>query len=101
MTFVIKKISDHETSNPIVARMAVQTQEVVQFLNLEREKRDRVLDIYTGQSHEIQQNFNRLQVNRLARIRSYRQIALRSPTAQSSTTSQPASAYNDRGTRIQ
>lgn len=46
MAFIIKKVSDHGTSNPIVARMAVQTHEVVQFFNLDKEKCDRVLDIY-------------------------------------------------------
>lgn len=46
MTFVIKKVSGHGTSNPIVARLAVQTQEIVQFFNIEKESRDRVLDIY-------------------------------------------------------
>jgi hypothetical protein len=49
MTFVIKKVSDHGTSNPIVARMAVQTHEVIQFFNLDKERRDQVLDIYINQ----------------------------------------------------
>ncbi|OFZ86773.1 MAG: hypothetical protein A3F74_10210 [Betaproteobacteria bacterium RIFCSPLOWO2_12_FULL_62_58] len=46
MPFVIKKVSDHGTSNPIVARLAVQTHEVIRFFNLPKDKQDRVLEIY-------------------------------------------------------
>lgn len=46
MTFVIKKISDHGTSNPIVARLCVQTSEIIKFFRLEKEKHDEVIDTY-------------------------------------------------------
>lgn len=46
MGFVIKKISDYGVENPIVARTTIQATEVVQFLRLEKTKRDRVLEIY-------------------------------------------------------
>ena len=46
MPFVIKKVSDHGTSNPIVARLAMQTNEVIRFFSLSKEKQDRVLEIY-------------------------------------------------------
>jgi len=46
MTFVLKKLSDHGTSNPIVARLAVQTHEVIRFFSLPKEKQDRLLEIY-------------------------------------------------------
>jgi hypothetical protein len=46
MPFVIKKVSHHGTSNPIVARLAVQTSEVIRIFSLPKEKQDRVLEIY-------------------------------------------------------
>ncbi len=46
MPFVLKKVSDHGTSNPIVARLVVQTSEVIKFFNMPKAKQDRVLDIY-------------------------------------------------------
>ena len=46
MPFEIKKVSDHGTSNPIVARLAVQTSEVIRFFSLPKEKQDGVLEIY-------------------------------------------------------
>lgn len=46
MTFVIKKVSDHGTSNPIVARLGVQTSEIVKFFHLEKDKKDQILDAY-------------------------------------------------------
>lgn len=46
MGFVIKKVSDYGVDNPIVARTMIQAKEVVQFLRLDKEKRDRVLGIY-------------------------------------------------------
>jgi len=46
MAFVIKKVSEHGTSNPIVARLAVQTHEVIRFFRIAKDKQDRVLEIY-------------------------------------------------------
>ena len=46
MTFVIKKVSDHGTSNRIVARLGVQTSEIIKFFHLEKGKNDEVLDTY-------------------------------------------------------
>lgn len=46
MPFVIKKVSDYGTSNPIVARLAIQTNEVIRFFSFPKEKQDRVLEIY-------------------------------------------------------
>lgn len=45
MSFIIKKISDHGTSNPIVARLSVQTSELMQFYPLSKEKRDKIFEI--------------------------------------------------------
>jgi len=46
MPLVLKKVSDHGASNPIVARLAVQPSEVIQFFNIPKAKQDRVLEIY-------------------------------------------------------
>jgi hypothetical protein len=46
MSYVIKKVSDHGASNPIVARLGVQTNDVISFFNLPKEQHDRVLAIY-------------------------------------------------------
>lgn len=46
MTFVLKKVSDYGTSNPIVARLAVQTNKVISFFGMSKENQDRVLEIY-------------------------------------------------------
>lgn len=46
MTFVIKKVSDHGTTNPIVARLSIQTSEIIKFFQIEQEARDHVLNVY-------------------------------------------------------
>ncbi len=46
MTFVIKKLSEHGTTNPIVARLSVQASEIINFFHLEKDKRDQILDAY-------------------------------------------------------
>jgi len=62
MSFIIKKISDHGTSNPIVARLSVQTSELMKFYPLSKEKREKIFEILHGnirprllQSYEINQ----------------------------------------------
>jgi hypothetical protein len=49
MTFVFKKISDHGTANPIVARLGIQTSEIINFFHIEKDKKDEILDIYMNQ----------------------------------------------------
>lgn len=46
MTFVIKKVSNHGTTNPIVARLGVQTSEIIDFFHLEKKQRDQVCEAY-------------------------------------------------------
>lgn len=46
MVFQIKKISDHGTSNPIVARLSMQTQELVKFCSIEKDVKDKIYDLY-------------------------------------------------------
>lgn len=49
MTFVFKKVSDHGTPNPIVARLGIQTSEIINFFHIEKDKKDEILDIYMNQ----------------------------------------------------
>lgn len=44
--FVIKKISNYGTSHPIVARLQIQTHELVQFSDIPKDRKDRVTAIY-------------------------------------------------------
>ena len=46
MAFIIKKVSDHGTSNPIVARLGVQTSELIKFYPISKKKREDVFGIY-------------------------------------------------------
>ncbi|MBU1706122.1 MAG: hypothetical protein ABIJ25_01655 [Pseudomonadota bacterium] len=46
MEFILKKVSDHGTSNPIVARLSVQTSELIKFYPLSEKQRDEILKIY-------------------------------------------------------
>ena len=44
--FSCSQTLDHGTANPIVARLAVQTFEIVEHCNVPREVRDSIKDIY-------------------------------------------------------
>lgn len=46
MAFQIKKISDHGSSNPIVARLLVQTGDLMGFCTLPKERKEEVLALY-------------------------------------------------------
>jgi hypothetical protein len=46
MAFILKKVSDHGTSNPIVARLSVQTSELIKFYPLSKKQRDETLKVY-------------------------------------------------------
>lgn len=46
MNFQIKKVGDQGTSNPIVARLTVQTDEVVGFCRITKAQKDAVLELY-------------------------------------------------------
>lgn len=46
MEFIVKKISDHGTANPIVARLGVQTSELIKFYPLNEKQRDDIFGIY-------------------------------------------------------
>ncbi len=46
MVFSIKKVSNHGTRDPIVARLAVQSQEVVDFFCISDEKRKQIIEIF-------------------------------------------------------
>lgn len=46
MVFQIKKVSDHGTANPIVARLSLQTHELVQFCTIEKVLKDKVFKLY-------------------------------------------------------
>ena len=48
MAFVIRKVSDYGTSNPIVARLAVQTHEVIRFFEIDTDRQHRVLGSYVN-----------------------------------------------------
>ena len=46
--FVISKTSNHGTENPIVARLAIQTDRVLSWSSLPKEKRDEVMKLYVA-----------------------------------------------------
>jgi hypothetical protein len=46
MVFQIKKVSDHGTANPIVARLSLQTHELIQFCSIEKDVKDKVIELY-------------------------------------------------------
>ena len=46
MVFQIKKVSDHGTANPIVARLSMQTHELIQFCSIEKELKNKVFELY-------------------------------------------------------
>jgi len=48
MAFQIKKVSEHGTTNPIVARLSLQTRDLVQFSGLSETDRDRIVELYHG-----------------------------------------------------
>ena len=48
MAFEIKKISNYGTRHPVVARLKVQTHELIQWADLPKERQQAVLEIYCG-----------------------------------------------------
>lgn len=46
MAFQIKKISNHGTANPIVARLSLQTHELIQFCQIDKQTKDDVFALY-------------------------------------------------------
>lgn len=46
MAFQIKKVSDHGTASPIVARLSLQTHDLVQFCTIEKSLKDKVFELY-------------------------------------------------------
>jgi len=46
MAFILKKVSDHGTSNPIVARLGLQTSDLVKFYPIKEKQREDVFGIY-------------------------------------------------------
>lgn len=46
MTAIIQQISDYGTSNPIVARLFVQTNEILQFYNLSEAQRNDLFEVF-------------------------------------------------------
>ena len=46
MVFQIKQVSHHGTANPIVARLSIQTNDLIQFCRIDKTKRDEVLALY-------------------------------------------------------
>lgn len=49
MQFQLKKISDHGTSNPMVARLSFQTQELVKFVYMTKDKKDEIFALFHGE----------------------------------------------------
>jgi hypothetical protein len=49
LAFQIKQISEHGTSNPIVARLSVQTSQLLNFSKLNKEQKDKVLGLYNSE----------------------------------------------------
>ena len=49
LAFQIKQISEHGTSNPIVARLSVQTSQLLNFSKLKKDQKDRVLGLYNSE----------------------------------------------------
>jgi hypothetical protein len=46
MAFMSKKVSDHGTSNPIVARLSVQTSELIKFYPISKEQREEIFGVF-------------------------------------------------------
>jgi hypothetical protein len=46
MVFQIKKVSDHGTANPIVARLSLQTHELIRFCSIVKDVKDKVIVLY-------------------------------------------------------
>src|SRR5690242_14986229 len=46
MTFEIRKISNYGCSHPVVARLAMQTSELIQFSDLSKEDQGQVNELY-------------------------------------------------------
>jgi hypothetical protein len=49
MVFQIKKTSNHGTANPIVARLTLQTHELIQFCSMEKEQKKEVVQLFHDQ----------------------------------------------------
>jgi hypothetical protein len=48
MPFVFPKIFDHGSSNPIVARLFMQTLEILKHCNISEDTKQRVVELYRG-----------------------------------------------------
>jgi len=48
MGFILKKVSDVGTSNPIVARLSLQFSELIKFYNLDDSKKELITELLTG-----------------------------------------------------
>ncbi len=46
MVLQLKKVSDHGTSNPIVARLSIQTHELIQFCEIEKDLKDKIFELF-------------------------------------------------------
>src|ERR1051325_1019250 len=46
MPFTIQTVSNHGVSHPVVARLSVQTSDLIRFSNLSKEDRDAVCELY-------------------------------------------------------
>jgi len=46
MPFIIKKVSNHGTSNPIVARLGIQTSELIKFFPISEKQREDIFGIF-------------------------------------------------------
>src|SRR6185503_8173080 len=46
MTFVLKKIADHGASHPVVARLSIQTFDIIRFFSLDKAREDDLKEIY-------------------------------------------------------
>ena len=49
MTFQLKQVSEHGTANPIVARLSLQTVELLQFSSLDKNRQDEVFALFHGE----------------------------------------------------
>lgn len=62
--FQIKKVSDHGTNNPIVARLSIQTSELINSSTLDKEVRDSLFSLYNFEIQprllECEQIYNEL-----------------------------------------
>jgi hypothetical protein len=53
MAFTFKKISNYGTTNPVVARLNVQTHDLLQWADLPQQRRDDVFGIYDGMKNRL------------------------------------------------